>query len=65
MKLRPRPTGAAMPSIGKLVESVGPASAMQYVAVLPAVLVVIFGIVYLRDRALGGYKVEKLQKAEE
>ena len=52
--------GAAMPILGKLYDAFGAAKALQYMAVLPVVLVFIFGIIYLRDRARGGYKVEKL-----
>ena len=34
--------------------------AFRYLAALPAVLILVFGIFWLRDRARGGYKVEKL-----
>jgi MFS family permease len=52
--------GFSQPAMGKLYDTFGPEGALQYVVVLPIALVVIFGLVYLRDRARGGYKVEKL-----
>lgn len=35
----------------------------RYVALLPAVLVIVFGICWLRDKASGGYKIEKIGAA--
>jgi hypothetical protein len=35
----------------------------RYVAALSFVLVVVFGLIWLRDRASGGYKVESLENA--
>jgi MFS family permease len=35
----------------------------RYVAALSLVLVVVFGLIWLRDRAAGGYKVESLENA--
>lgn len=32
----------------------------KYVALLPAVLLVVFGIMWLKDKAQGGYKIEKI-----
>jgi MFS family permease len=32
----------------------------RYVALLPAVLIIVFGIIWLKDKAAGGYKIEKL-----
>ena len=52
--------GASMGWLGKLYDKFGPSGALQYMAVLPVVLVVIFGAIYLRDRSRGGYKIEKL-----
>ena len=37
----------------------------RYVALLPAVLVIVFGICWLKDKASGGYKIEKLGVADE
>jgi len=53
-------SGAAQPLIGGLVDDHGPQGALKYVVVLPVVLVVIFTAFYLRDKAQGGYKIEKL-----
>ncbi len=52
--------GFSQPAMGKLYETYGPEGALRSVVVLPIALVVIFGLVYIRDRARGGYKVEKL-----
>ncbi len=52
--------GFSQPAMGKLYQTYGAEGALRYVVVLPIVLVVIFGLVYLRDRARGGYQVEKL-----
>ena len=45
-------------------QAAGGAMALRYVAVLPLVLVVIFGLVWLRDRARGGYKAEAMSGAK-
>jgi MFS family permease len=54
--------GFAQPVMGKLLDRFkdNPAASLQYAAFLPAVLVVIFGIIYLSDRARGGYKAATL-----
>jgi MFS family permease len=46
----------------KLTEvlSVASSYSFKWVAVLPAVLLVVFGIIWLRDKAMGGYKAVKL-----
>ncbi|HEV3024674.1 MAG TPA: MFS transporter [Pirellulales bacterium] len=46
-------------------EAQGAAMAFRYVSALPAVLVVVFGLIALRDKALGGYKAEVLLSREE
>lgn len=56
--------GLAQPLMGKLYDVYGPDGALRYVAVLPAILIVIFGLVFLRDRAKGGYKAIKLGESE-
>jgi hypothetical protein len=56
--------GFSQPATGKLYETYGPEGARRYVVVLPIALVVIFGLVYLRDRARGGYQVEKLNSPD-
>lgn len=46
----------------QLVKALSSASeySFRYVALLPAVLVIVFGIIWLRDKAAGGYKIEKI-----
>lgn len=46
-------------------EKEGAAFAFRYVSALPAVLVVVFGLIALRDKALGGYRPELLMSREE
>jgi len=52
--------GFSQPLFGYLYKNFGVNGALMRVAILPAVLVIIFGIVYLRDRSMGGYRIEKL-----
>lgn len=54
--------GSAQPIIGRLLDQYKdrPNEAVRVFAILPAILVVIFGIILLRDLAKGGYKAEKL-----
>lgn len=52
--------GLAQPVNGWLIEHYDVAGALQHAAILPAILIVIFGAFYLRDRASGGYKAVKL-----
>ncbi|MDO8587166.1 MAG: MFS transporter [Armatimonadota bacterium] len=56
--------GFAQPLMGRLLDSFkdNPVLSLRYAAFLPAVLVVIFLIIYLSDRAKGGYKAEKLSE---
>ncbi len=46
-------------------EAQGAAMAFRYVSALPLALVVIFGLIAIRDKALGGYKAEVLLSREE
>jgi hypothetical protein len=46
-------------------EAQGAAMAFRYVSALPVVLVVVFGLIALRDKALGGYRPEVLMSREE
>lgn len=57
-------SAVAQPVMGKLYETYGAGGALQKVILLPAILVVIFAIIYLRDKAAGGYKVVNLSKEE-
>ena len=49
----------------KKAEAQGAAMAFRYVSALPLALVVVFGLIALRDKALGGYKAEVLLSREE
>lgn len=51
-----------LPLMGRVqdLNAADPAVALRYVAVLPVILLVIFGAIYLSDRAKGGYKPETL-----
>ena len=55
--------GFAQPQMGRLLDRFTAVAALRHAAILPAVLVVIFGIVYLADLAKGGYKAVKLAEA--
>jgi len=57
-------TGAAQPLMGYFYDTFGPAGALRYVAILPAILVVIFGAIFISDLTKGGYKVVKLGEKE-
>lgn len=46
--------------MGGFYDRVGPRSALQYMIVLPVILIVIFGAIWLYDRARGGYKAVRL-----
>jgi len=52
--------GFAQPLMGQLYHNFGASGALLRAALLPAVLVVIFGLVFLSDLARGGYKAERL-----
>jgi MFS family permease len=53
-------TAIAGPIMGWISETYGTERVLAYWALLPAVLVAIFGGIYLYDRRRGGYTVEKL-----
>jgi MFS family permease len=53
-------TAISGPVMGWINDTYGPAAVLPIWAILPAVLFVIFGLFYLRDRSRGGYKVEKI-----
>lgn len=56
--------GLAQPVAGWLIERFDVAGALKHAAILPAILIVIFGIFYARDRAAGGYKAESIHAGE-
>jgi hypothetical protein len=43
----------------------GAAMTFRYVAILPAILIVLFGAIYLVFRAMGGYRPVRLDEARE
>lgn len=45
---------------GNVYDNSGPILALRYMAVLPIILIVIFSLIWSRDRARGGYKVVRL-----
>jgi MFS family permease len=49
--------------LGGLYDRLGPRMALRYMAVLPVVLIVVFTLIWLYDRARGGYRVVKLAGA--
>jgi MFS family permease len=53
-----------LPIMGAWYDNEGPAAAFRYVAILPAILTVVFGGLFLYYRAQGGYKAIRLNKAE-
>jgi MFS family permease len=50
----------AQPLMGKLYEDYGANGALEKVILLPVMLIVVFTIIHLRDKAKGGYKAVKL-----
>jgi hypothetical protein len=59
-QLQAAPPGTADASLWTQVQAQGGAMALRYMAILPAILVVIFIAIWLYDRARGGYKAVKL-----
>ena len=56
--------GVAQPWLGALKDNLGASGALTRVAILPIILFVIYVIVYLSDRARGGYRVERLSAGQ-
>lgn len=52
-----------VPVMGRMYDVWGPAPALRSMAVLPLLVAVVFGLIALRDRALGGYRVTRLAAA--
>lgn len=63
-QLRQSTAGTAQGKVWAEAQAEGGAETLKYVAGLPVVLVVVFGAIYLRDRASGGYRAERLGAAE-
>ncbi|HEY6507439.1 MAG TPA: MFS transporter [Vicinamibacterales bacterium] len=53
-------TAIAGPVMGRINDLYGAAAVLPIWAILPAVLTVVFAALYLRDRARGGYRIERL-----
>jgi MFS family permease len=53
-------TAIAGPVMGRLNDMYGPREMLAIWAILPVTLIVIFGAIYLRDKAAGGYRVEHI-----
>ena len=53
-------TAIAGPVMGYLNDIYGPREMLAIWAILPVALIAIFGAIYLRDRASGGYRVEHI-----
>jgi len=49
-----------LPLMGRIYDQHGPEVALKSVVVLPLVLIVIFTLIWLNDKARGGYKVISL-----
>lgn len=54
----------ALPLMGKAFDQAGAGAALQLVAILPAILTVIFGGLYLGFKARGGYKAQHIAPTE-
>jgi hypothetical protein len=50
-----------LPLMGGWYDSYGAATAFRYVGILPVILTVIFGVLYLRYRSIGGYRPIELK----
>jgi MFS family permease len=55
----------ALPRMGAAFDSLGAGAALRAVAVLPVILTVVFGLLYLYYRSRGGYQVVRLEGAAE
>ncbi|MGI8912005.1 MAG: MFS transporter [Rubrobacteraceae bacterium] len=49
-----------MPILGGIYDTSGPTTALRSMAILPLILLLIFGFFWFRDKARGGYKAENL-----
>jgi hypothetical protein len=53
-------TAIAGPVMGALNDRFGPRDMLAIWATIPVALILIFGAIYMRDKASGGYRVEKI-----
>ena len=56
-------TAVAGPTMGWINDTYGAEAVLPTWAILPAILFGVFALIYLRDRAQGGYRVERLTRA--
>ncbi len=68
--IRNAPRGAdslveALKSVLNPADNYGGRKSFRWVAPFSIVIIIVFGIIYLRDRAAGGYKAETLPTHEE
>ena len=54
-------TAVAGPVMGLINDKLGPEKVLPIWAILPVVISIVFFLIYLSDRAKGGYRVEKIQ----
>ena len=52
--------GTTNPIFGKIYGDVGAATAFRFVAIFPAILIVVFGVMWLSHRTAGGYRPVEL-----
>jgi MFS family permease len=53
-------TAIAGPVMGALNDRFGPREMLAIWAIIPVALIAIFGAIYMRDKAAGGYRIEKI-----
>lgn len=51
-----------LPTMGHVYDARGGAEALRLVVVLPVILMIVFGVLYLKDRRAGGYRSEVIGK---
>ena len=56
-------TAVAGPPMGWINDTYGAEAVLPTWAILPAILFGVFALIYLSDRATGGYRVERLTRA--
>ncbi len=52
-----------LPIMGGIKDKYGAFQAFRYVSILPVVLLIVFSVIYLRDKAAGGYKAVRLSQS--
>ncbi len=57
-------TYVLLPIMGRWYDQLGPAATFRHVAVLPAILLVVFGAMYLYYKSRGGYRAIRLSEGD-